>query len=420
MVTRVALRSDIRLTQTRPTMHAGEVLGRLAPGPHAASLYIHIPFCTHKCHYCDFYSLVDTRDRQDAFVDRLCAELAVLSAWAGPLRTIFVGGGTPSLLRVDLWSKLLACLHDRFDLSGISRMTGEFTVECNPETVSSPLMDVLSAGGVTRVSLGAQSFNPAHLKTLERWHDPEKVLPALAMAEQAGITRRTIDLIFAIPGQTLDEWDADLRTALGMGVEHMSCYALTYEPGTAMTARLHRGDFSRTDEDLEAEMFLHTLRTLRGAGLDRYEVSNFAIPGAESLHNLAYWRQESWLAAGPAASGHVAGMRWKNQPRLDDYLKPTQHAFSPVIDVELPDERRALLERLMTGLRLREGVDGAEILTRAAGVESGAADRIARTASNAMERGHMHRGDRWSLTDDGFLIADAIILDFATALDAPH
>lgn len=398
-------------------MHAGEVLGRLAPGPYASSLYIHIPFCTHKCHYCDFYSLVDTRDRQDAFVERLCGELAALSAWAGPLKTIFVGGGTPSLLRVDLWSKLLTCLHDRFDLSGVSGAAGEFTVECNPETVSLPLMETLSTGGVTRVSLGAQSFHPAHLKTLERWHDPEKVLPSLELAARAGITRRSIDLIFAVPGQTLAEWDADLRTALAMGVEHLSCYALTYEPGTAMTARLDRGEFVRADEDLEAEMFLHTLRTLRGAGLDRYEVSNFARPGAESRHNLAYWRQESWLAAGPAASGHMAGLRWKNQPRLDDYLKPTPHAFSPVIDVELPDERRALLERLMTGLRLREGVDAAETLGRASHLDPGAADRIVKVATRTIDRGLMRGADRWSLTDEGFLIADAIILDFATALD---
>src|SRR5690606_635826 len=139
-------------------------------------LYIHVPFCFHKCHYCDFYSIVDTRDRQEAFVTRLERELNALTPYAGaPLQTIFVGGGTPSLLRTDLWVRLLGALNRAFDLSAIMAGAGEFTVECNPETVTPGLMHTLAAGGVNRVSVGAQSFNPTHLKTLERWHDPENV-----------------------------------------------------------------------------------------------------------------------------------------------------------------------------------------------------------------------------------------------------
>ena len=156
--------------------------------PLARSLYIHIPFCFHKCHYCDFYSIVDSRDRQGVFTDRLCRELEAIARAAGPLDTIFVGGGTPTLLRTDLWQQLLATLHERFD---ISRDT-EFTLECNPETARADLFDVLVAGSVNRLSIGAQSFNPTHLKTLDRWHDPASVPTAIALARRARNKRLTL------------------------------------------------------------------------------------------------------------------------------------------------------------------------------------------------------------------------------------
>ncbi|MBM4109561.1 MAG: radical SAM family heme chaperone HemW [Phycisphaerae bacterium] len=395
------------------------LLPRPDPARPARSLYVHVPFCYHKCHYCDFYSIVDTRDRQAPFVDRLVSELEALAPWSlgAPLQTVFVGGGTPSLLTPPLWRRVLNALTRHFDLSQIR--AGEFTVECNPETVTPELMATLAEGGVNRVSFGAQSFNRAHLKTLERWHDPENVPRAWALAEAVGIRRRSLDLIFAIPGQTLGDWDADLRTALDLRPEHVSCYALTFEPNTAMTARWARGEFARAPEDLEAAMFEHTLATLRGAGLDRYEVSNFARPGQESRHNLAYWRQEDWLAAGPAAAGHVRGLRWKNAPRLDDYLRTGERGFAPVVDVEAPEPRRNLVERLLTGLRLREGVDSAAVLCDAAALADGAEDRLARAAAGQSGLGLLDpsRG-RWRLTDSGFLLADSVILALAEALDA--
>lgn len=395
-----------------------------APDPSrpVRSLYIHVPFCFHKCHYCDFYSIVDTRDRQAPFVDRLVSELQALSPWAAgaPLRTVFIGGGTPSLLPPPLWKTLLQALARCFDLSLIRAGTGEFTVECNPETVRPELLDTLVAGGVTRISLGAQSFKPRHLKTLERWHDPSSVERAWNLARAAGIERRSLDLIYAIPGQTLDDWNEDLRTALSLGPTHLSCYALTYEPGTALSARLARGEFERAPEELEAAMFEHTVEVLRDAGLDRYEVSNFAVPGQECRHNLAYWRQEDWLGAGPSASGHVRGLRWKNAPRLDDYLSFSDRGFAPVIDVEPPDPRRNLTERLLTGLRLREGLDTGALLRDAGGLGDGAEVRLGAAAARQTRRGLLDDdADRWRLTDSGFLVADSVILALAEALDPP-
>ncbi|HRJ50130.1 MAG TPA: radical SAM family heme chaperone HemW, partial [Phycisphaerales bacterium] len=323
----------------------------------ARSLYIHVPFCFHKCHYCDFYSIVDTQDRQVAYTDRLIGELRALAPYSRgePLRTIFVGGGTPSLLRVELWERLLRSLDDSFTIvrdddpcAVGDRPPTEFTVECNPETVTFDLMATLRRGGVNRVSMGAQSFDRGHLHTLERRHDPENVPRAIELARGAGIRRRSVDLIFGIPGQSIEDWERDLDRALALDIEHLSGYSLTYEPGTAMTARLSRGEFARMDEEVEVQMHRAVWSRARSAGMERYEVSNFArigrggvSVGAECSHNLAYWRQESWLAAGPSASGHLrtadgtAGHRWKNIPRLDDYLRPADGVgTSPLAEYE--------------------------------------------------------------------------------------
>ena len=190
-------------------------------GQLARSIYIHIPFCSHKCHYCDFYSFVDTRDRQGVFAARLEQELEAISVAAGPIDTIFVGGGTPSMLEVPLWEGLLGRLNDCFDLSPIRSDSrpdaGEFTVECNPESVTPELMATLRAGGVSRISMGAQSFQNAHLKTLERLHDPGRVPRAVEMAKTAGIDRVSLDLIFAIPGQTIEDLARDLDEAPAVG-----------------------------------------------------------------------------------------------------------------------------------------------------------------------------------------------------------
>jgi len=394
-------------------------LAHVGEHPPARALYIHVPFCVHKCHYCDFYSFVDTRDQQAGFVDRLLREFDALAPHAAaPLRTIFIGGGTPSLLRVDLWSRLLARLEQRFDLSLIRRREPgtEFTVECNPESTSDELLAVLVAGGVNRVSVGAQSFDSRHLKTLERWHDPENVARALDRARAAGIQRRSLDLIFGVPGQSLDDWETDLRTALALGTTHLSCYALTYEPNTAMTVRLRKGEFEPVDEDIETAMFLRTVEILRAAGMQRYEVSNFAVPGHESQHNLAYWRQDQWLAAGPSASGHLwagptpraGGQRWKNVPRLPDYLAIDDAGFAPMTDHEGPDPARAVQERIMTGLRLAEGLDAAGIMADAEAAAPGSAARLQALAKRTSDEGEMTLGERWTLTDAGYLLADRL------------
>ena len=384
----------------------------------ARSLYIHIPFCSHKCHYCDFYSIVDRQDRQQLFTDRLVRELRAQAPYADqrPLKSIFIGGGTPSLLAPHLWKILLSELNSLFDLSEIHAGIGEFSVENNPESVSQELAEVYKAGGVNRISMGAQSFNPEHLKSLDRIHDPAKVPVAIDIFKQAGIKRVSLDLIFAVPGQTIEQWDMDLRTALALPIEHLSAYGLTYEPGTAMTARLSRGEFTQMPDDLEAEMYLHTIKTLREHGFDRYEVSNHAKPGAECKHNMYYWTSQDWLAVGPSASGHYRGARWKNTPRLDDYLKDDDQGFAPICDYEPPDDRRELMDLLMTSIRLAQGVDAEHALAQAD--KLGASDQLKLAAVMCQDQGWLIdvQAPHWQLTDDGFLFADRVAREFIGAL----
>jgi len=414
--------------------------------PPLRSLYIHVPFCFHKCHYCDFYSFVDTADRQAPFVDALIRELASLASHADPdagLSTLFIGGGTPSLLHPDLWTTLLDALDNLFNLASL-RDVGEFTVECNPETVTVELMDTLALGGVNRVSVGAQSFNQRHLKTLERWHDPASVQCALALADQAGIKRRSVDLIYAIPGQTLADVreDLDITLALDPGVEHLSAYCLTYEPNTPLTVRADRGDITPIDDNLAADMQTLVHETLNAADFARYEVSNYAkhdrttIDGrdalstsgadARSAHNLAYWRNQSWLAAGPSASAHLlttdpatglpAGARWKNVPRLGSWIDAVNDTgFSTMVDYEAPDPRRTLVERLMMGIRLADGLPAADLLGQAAILNGDAS--LGRAADEAHATGLLETtADHWRLTDRGFLHADGVAADLMNAI----
>lgn len=391
-----------------PLENAAAALRRLGvtPPPAVRGLYAHVPFCFHKCHYCDFYSFVDREDRQPAYVARLEAELAAaadLGLFARPIEAIFIGGGTPTLLRPDLLARTLAAIRGAVTLAP----GYEWTVEANPETVTDEVAAILVSGGVNRVSLGAQSFHPAHLKTLERWHDPANVARAVGRLRRAGVRRLNIDLIFGIPGETLEEWTADLDTALALQPDHLSCYGLTYEANTAMTKRLELGQFEPCDEDLEAAMYERTLERLAAAGFVQYEISNFAKPGEACRHNLLYWKNADWWALGPSASGHLQGVRWKNVPRLGDWLD--SEGTSPVVDVEQVEPAVRQGELLMIGLRLIEGVERAvvdECCSGTRGPERRAAIERHR-AAGLLEEGE----GRLRLTKAGLLLADEVLAD---------
>lgn len=391
-----------------PHQGEGEGLARLQAalasenrsGGRIPGVYVHIPFCFHKCHYCDFYSIVDSRERQGNFTKRLVDEIRAVAEIHIPRpETIFVGGGTPTLLEPDCWRELLGAFHRYFDLSALK----EFTVEANPETVTPDLFQVLATGGVNRVSVGSQSFNTAHLKTLERWHDPARVAQAVEIVRKAGIENINLDHIFAIPGQTMDQWLEDLRCAVSLQPTHLSCYSLTYEPNTPLAQKLKAGRIRRADNALEAAMYVATIDTLSRSGYEPYEVSNFARSGHRCRHNLLYWQNNNWLAMGPSASGHLSGLRWKNVPHLGQYLASS--GLCPVQDVEQLAADASLGERLMLAFRLTEGVDESWLAGRCEG-------RRRSVIEGYIQDGMMVRHDgRVRLSRRGLMLADGLLAE---------
>ncbi len=368
-------------------------------------IYCHVPFCFHKCHYCDFYSLVDRRDRQPAFVQRLTDELGVAGQHlTRPLSTVFFGGGTPTLLATTHWRTLMDALRDNLLLAPGC----EFTVEANPETVRPDLLEVLVDGGVNRLSIGAQSFRPESLKALERWHDPANVQRSVELARQAGIHNINIDLIFAIPGQSLDDWLADLDTALSLDPTHLSCYGLTYEPTTPMAAKVQSGLVKPIENEIEAQMYEATTDRLEAAGFEHYEISNWARPGYRCRHNLMYWENKNWWPFGPSAAGHIQGTRWRNAPRLDDYL--TVKPWPPICDVERLDVDGRIGEELMLRLRLIDGI----ALDRLDELLTSGLRGAERTAAiqRHIDGGLLQRDcGRLRLTRPGLLLADVVLAD---------
>ena len=371
------------------------------------SLYVHVPFCRSLCGYCDFYSQVLEPARVGPFVDAVGRELTGYAV-GRELRfdTIYIGGGTPTVLPTTELARLLA------GLRGFSACETEleFTVEANPATISDEVAGVLAAAGVNRVSLGAQSFAPAELRMLERLHRPEQVGQTVEECRRRGIQQISLDLMFGIPGQTLGSWLRSLCAALAVQPDHLSCYALTYEPGTPLRARLDDGRVQRVDEDLEAEMYEAALDVLPAAGLAHYEVSNFARPGAACRHNLRYWHNEPHLGLGPAAAGFVDEVRYKNVADTAAYVQAIQAGRSPWSEQErLPPERRAR-ETAMLELRLTAGIDRQRFKQRyaedpallfAAAIERHGADRLLTSDETSIR-----------LTRAGFLLADRVIADF--------
>lgn len=288
--------------------------GHVAWEPRVRHLYVHVPFCAHKCEYCAFYSEVPRGDLMERYVNALIRELETVAADLRP-RTIFFGGGTPSLLPLRLWEKLLRALA-RLNLLGAA----EFTVECNPATVSADKARLLRDYGVNRISLGVQSLDEGLLERLGRIHSRRQVFESWDTLRTAGFARLNLDLMFAIPGQTLAMWRATLREALALGSEHLSSYEVIYEEDTPLFAQLRAGSFD-VDESLACAMYEELVEAAAGAGYRQYEVANFArhdgpadapLPDHACLHNVNYWRGGSFYGLGPSATSYVRGVRTRN------------------------------------------------------------------------------------------------------------
>ncbi|HEV3408590.1 MAG TPA: radical SAM family heme chaperone HemW [Gaiellaceae bacterium] len=308
-------------------------------------LYVHLPFCAHRCGYCDFVTLVGRRGDHAKYVDALLSELELERELLDePLATVFLGGGTPTFTEPRDLARLLRALPE----------AAEVTVEANPETVTPALAALLREAGVTRVSLGVQSFEPRLLAVLERRARPENVRRAFYHLRDVSFDNISLDLIYGIPGQTAADLRSDLEQALALGPEHLSCYELEAKPGTRFTHE-HGAELERQAEAMEGYFEL-VVETLVGAGYRWYETANFCREGRQAQHNLAYWHGRDYLGLGIGAVSTVGNTRWRNTPKLRDYVAALSAGEAPRREIEALDEAVKRRERLMLGLRLDEPV----------------------------------------------------------------
>jgi oxygen-independent coproporphyrinogen III oxidase len=373
------------------------------PTPHA--VYVHVPFCHQRCHYCDFYSQTDlTTGLPMRYVRAIARRLdTTRNALATPLTSLFIGGGTPTSLPEDALTLLLDTL------SPLCDGDTEFTIEANPSTISPTLADRLISGGINRVSLGAQSFIPDELDLLGRTHSPDAITHAVDTLRRAGIPNISLDLIFGIPHQTPTTWSRSLDAALSLTPDHISCYALSIPEGTHLASLVDAGELTPTSDDLHRTLYDQAVATLSDAGLSRYEISNFARTQMTCRHNLVYWRNESYLGLGPAAASYIDGVRITNTPDIDAWLDAVEQDNAPPAERESLTGRDRLAETAMLTLRLIDGIDREYFRTRFA---CDIVDSFPRTFSRYAALGAVEITDSHvRITPNAMFVANTILAD---------
>ena len=408
-----------------------------------AGLYIHIPFCTQKCIYCDFMSGTNLSLREQ-FIDALIAEMDCYLDFfdEDKIRTIYFGGGTPSLLSVDELKRIYDAIAERWDVSEVE----EFTMECNPDDLSEEYLMKLNAQCTTnglelkrkmynaqlltpsaslvplkqgdnslglpinRLSIGVQSFVDDELKWLNRRHTAAEAIEAVKRAQRAGFKNITIDLMFALPVQTLDSLNYSIDRALELGVQHISAYSLMFEPDSKITKLMELNKLEPLDEDVAADMFDLLSRRLTEAGYEQYEISNYAKSGFESRHNSGYWHGMRYLGLGPSAHSFDGEKRWSNVGHTIKYIDLVRNEELGVRNEELLNMDERFNELVFTALRTKIGVDLMDLRVRFGDKRS---DRLLRQAQKYVDSGRMKVVDgRLCLTRDGVYISDSIISDF--------
>lgn len=366
--------------------------------------YVHIPFCTVRCGYCDFntYTADELRgERREDFADRLTAEIDFAAARltdAGvaprPLSTVFFGGGTPTLLPPPDLGRVLEHLRQQWGFADAA----EVTVEANPDTVTAESIAELASAGVTRLSIGMQSAVPSVLATLDRTHDPERVALAVAGAKQAGL-QVSVDLIYGSPGETLDDWARSVDTAIALDPDHISAYALIVEEGTKLARQIHRGELPAPDDDLGVDMYELADARFAAAGLHWYELSNWSTDeSTQSRHNLSYWTSQDWWGFGPGAHSHIGGLRWWNVKHPAAYAERLRAGQSPAAGREQLSADALRLERLLLTSRLATGAELTEV----------SSDAVATLIADGLIDGRAALRGRAILTLRGRMLADVV------------
>lgn len=361
-------------------------------------LYIHIPFCAGKCPYCDFYSLPGRQGQISSYIDAVLCEAEKYRGEA--FRTLYIGGGTPSLLGASGLRKLMAGLRENFQLGNLE----EATIEANPESADSDFFNAAKAGGFTRVSIGVQSLNNAELRKAGRAHNARQAVVAIRLAFGSGFTDVSVDIMIGLPGQTCKSLKDTIHKVLGTGVTHISSYCLTVEDGTPLASSVP-DDLPCDDE--QAVMYDLTRNILKRAGFVHYEISNFALPGRECRHNLNYWEGRDYLGLGPAAASHIGGRRIKNESNLEHYLRNPLAIMAEEERLELPAK---VGEEAMLRLRLlQEGINLEDMASKF-GHENVAA--LAVKLENMAAAGNLVRkAGKYFLAYDKVLISNTIMSD---------
>ncbi|MFD8597437.1 radical SAM family heme chaperone HemW [Kitasatospora sp. NPDC059646] len=381
-------------------------------GARPFGFYLHVPYCASRCGYCDFNTYTATELRssgtvasQETYADNVIAEIRLARRVLGdtdlPVRTVFLGGGTPTLLPARDLVRMLAALREEFGLAE----DAEVTTEANPESVDPAYLSELREGGYNRISFGMQSARPHVLKILDRHHTPGRSEACVAEARAAGFEHVNLDLIYGTPGESDQDWQASLDAAIGARPDHVSAYSLIVEDGTRLAARVRRGELPMIDDDVHADRYLMADRALAAAGYSWYEVSNWATtPEGRCRHNELYWTGADWWGAGPGAHSHVGGVRWWNAKHPAAYAQALAEGRTPALGREVLAGEDRRVERILLELRLVEGCP-LDLLT-----DTGrkAADRA--LADGLLEPGPYAVG-RAALTLRGRLLADAVVRD---------
>ena len=366
----------------------------------ALGIYVHVPFCSSRCGYCDFntYTAMELGDgvRRDAFHEVLSTEVRFAAAQLGDRRaavdTVFVGGGTPTLIGADGLVAVLSTIRDEFGLVP----NAEVTTEANPDSVDDAMLDALLVGGYTRISFGMQSSAANVLAVLDRTHTPGASVAVAQRAVDAGFAHVNLDLIYGTPGETDEDLRRSVEDAVAAGVDHVSAYALIVEDGTPLARRIRRGEVTAPDDDIAADRYAIVDEVLSASGMSWYEVSNWSRPGGECRHNLGYWHDADWWGVGPGAHSHVAGERWWNVKHPRTYAERLAAGQSPEQDREILTSEQRAMEQVMLGMRLAEGMT--------------ARDLDATVLADLQDEGLVVSvADRVVLTDRGRLLADAVI-----------
>lgn len=322
------------------------------PRKTVTSAYIHIPFCATKCYYCAFNTYTFHKEQAKTYLQALCTEMELYAPDTEPLQTIFIGGGTPSILSANTLAQLFADIHQNFSITP----NAEITVECNPGTVDAEKLKVMRDNGVNRLSFGLQAMQDETLQQLGRIHTVSEFLESYQLAREHGFKNINIDLIFALPDQEIEAWHHTLNEVISLKPEHISAYNLVMEEETPFYEQWQTGKLNLPSEDTEADMFQYTIDTLTAHGYTHYEICNFAKPNHFAKHNLVYWNNQPCIGLGAGACGYINGVRYTNIRGIAPYIKTLSKRNKPIADTERLTGNAEKSETLMLALRKREGI----------------------------------------------------------------